>query len=907
MKKKLLLGAIALVAAAGLAGCGKESSQAGSEVTSADTSTPVVSTSVKEELVLNKLEINNKEELTDFFYVGDENRKVEVDIDEGKSAVALFNSGDIVMTSSNDSVIKVLNQYIMAAGKGKATVTVTGGGKTDSFEVLVMDAMSLVPEDTAVGVGQTMSFAVNYPKGGEELTNDSYNWSTSDDTIATVAGGVVTGVKVGTVTITATLKTDADQKAKFVLEVLEEVAQPVEISTIVAAGSYTARGQIVAIGTNSYLIDDGTGVIMVYAKAPAAMGAVVKVTGPVVAYHNILEFSGNITVNVVGYKVAAVTPMEELTATIAKKWESASSSGANSSAYMRKYSWDAFATMSNGYLCLNLAGYNIPIEPTAFDPEVFPYEIDQYYHVEAYYVGGAAAYHQIMVTKLEKTSPTETIVSLDITKATLEVEDSFKLTPNALIADADKDITPTWTSSDPEIATVENGVVTGVKAGTVTITYAIGEKSAAATIKVINKLEVTSSLGALTEKDTDYRIRATVASKVKDGYVLTDGTNVLYLQTNENSAFDVNDVIAFVSQLNFYNGMISIYNLPVALIDVIDGAVPAIITSTTEVDKVLADSWVTTGDTPVADYRKITYRTTVGKSGNYFTYNVEGSSTVIESYQTLANVTKPVKEGKLYNLTGYYVGYNTKYKYASVIITSLSEIAISTVDYGDTKSVLVGPGRSTVVPFTWSLANNETDGVLSFASEDETIATVSRSGGNLTINGIAEGETNVVATIKSADGSKTYYTSKLPVSVTSTLKATMTVTNMDVVKTEFRYDRITKQENYGEFQLDKLAAAGDTNYAFVANTEAVKKIRSVSFEVYGKYQNLKLALGKDSTGTDVTASLVKEQGPHYESDSRQAWTFTYSVEEGSEFDNFYLYNPSTYNVSLYTITVTYAI
>ena len=91
----------------------------------------------------------------------------------------------------------------------------------------------------------------------------------------------------------------------------------------------------------------------------------------------------------------------------------------------------------------------------------------------------------ITVNPIEVTS-----ITLDKTSTNIEVGNELELVATVLPEEAtDKNVT--WATSNEHIATVENGIVTGIKAGTVIITATAGKVSANCEIKV-------------TEKDVDY-------------------------------------------------------------------------------------------------------------------------------------------------------------------------------------------------------------------------------------------------------------------------------------------------------------------------------------------------------------------------------------------------------------------
>ena len=91
-------------------------------------------------------------------------------------------------------------------------------------------------------------------------------------------------------------------------------------------------------------------------------------------------------------------------------------------------------------------------------------------------------------TEGEETAVAVESITLDKTTAELKVGETATLTATVLPENA-TDKTVTWESSDDTVATVENGVVTGVKAGTATITAKAGEQSVQCAVTVTEATE----------------------------------------------------------------------------------------------------------------------------------------------------------------------------------------------------------------------------------------------------------------------------------------------------------------------------------------------------------------------------------------------------------------------------------
>lgn len=120
----------------------------------------------------------------------------------------------VTWSTSNSNVATVSNGTITAVAPGSATITVTtvDGSKTDTCVVTVnkirVESISIKSETSIVcGKNETLSVSVLPTNASEK----GVIWSTADSSIATVdSSGKVTGVSVGTTTITATSKDNSN-------------------------------------------------------------------------------------------------------------------------------------------------------------------------------------------------------------------------------------------------------------------------------------------------------------------------------------------------------------------------------------------------------------------------------------------------------------------------------------------------------------------------------------------------------------------------------------------------------------------------------------------------------------------------------------------------------------------------
>src|SRR5437773_150818 len=121
-------------------------------------------------------------------------------------------SGRAVTWASNNPAVATVSPsgLVTGAAAGSATITATSEGKSGSATITVttvpVASVTVSPAAASVSVAATMQFrATLRDASGNVLTGRSVTWASSTPTVAPASGsGLVTGLVVGTTTITAT-------------------------------------------------------------------------------------------------------------------------------------------------------------------------------------------------------------------------------------------------------------------------------------------------------------------------------------------------------------------------------------------------------------------------------------------------------------------------------------------------------------------------------------------------------------------------------------------------------------------------------------------------------------------------------------------------------------------------------
>lgn len=380
---------------------------------------------------------------------------------------------EVVWTSSNNDVATVTNGKVKAVGKGPATITATAGDVSATCEVTVkIAATELLLTDINVGVGKTADIVCAAGPEGAEVPEITYE--SSDPTIFKVVGNKVEGVKTGTATLTATA-TVKDESITGTCEV--KVSNP---ATAIALTDMTALVGKVKPIVPTLTPANADKPEITYKSSNTSIFTVTEGQIKGVAAGT-AKLSAEATVN--GTKLTA-----ECDVTVTADAKPATAVTLNKTTLGLEVGDTETLTAA-----LTPTDTTDNITWTSSDTTVAT--VDENGEVKALKVGEATITAKAngtvsatcTVTVTAKTIAI-TSVTLNKTTATVEEGETLQLTATVNPETTTEDKTVTWSSSDDTIATVDNGIVTAVKAGEAVITATAGTKSAKCTITVTAKV-----------------------------------------------------------------------------------------------------------------------------------------------------------------------------------------------------------------------------------------------------------------------------------------------------------------------------------------------------------------------------------------------------------------------------------
>ena len=369
-------------------------------------------------------------------------------------------NGDVTWSTSDATIATVdENGLVTALAVGNVTITATTADGTEltatcaiTVNPIVATSITLDKTEATMLIGETLQLTATVLP--ENVANGDVTWSTSDATIATVENGLVTALAVGNVTITATTADGTELTATCAITVNPIVATSIALDKTEAAMLIGETLQLTA----TVLPENVTNGDVTWSTSDEAIATVENGLVTALAVGNVtitattadgteLTATCAITVNPIVATSIALDKTEatmligetlQLTATVLPE-------NVTNGDVTWSTSDEAIATVENG-LVTALAVGNVTITATTADGTEL------------------TATCAITVNPILAES-----IALDKTEATMNIGETLQLTATVLPENVTSDDLA-WTSSDEAIATVENGLVTAVAPGNVTIT-----------------------------------------------------------------------------------------------------------------------------------------------------------------------------------------------------------------------------------------------------------------------------------------------------------------------------------------------------------------------------------------------------------------------------------------------------
>lgn len=377
----------------------------------------------------------------------------------------------ITWTSSDEAVATVANGVVTPVAAGTATITAKVSDEIKAECAVTVVAGSIpatsVELNEASGnllAGQTATLTATVLPSN--TTESTVAWTSSDEAVATVDNGVITTLKAGTATITATA---GNVHADYALTVAYANA-----SQNFVGAKINVTGKLMVKNGKSAIVDDGTGGVWSYSSSNVSqnVGDIVTVSGNTVAYKGGLEVEKAVLASGTGTVTpSSATPItaEEVAAYIAAY----KLDNNKNLVPTRKVSLTTGVIGGSGnYLTWSYG--DALMETTLATGNM---EAGKKYNVEGYlanfYKDGDKVYLCMAITQATVVDIAATGIELD--ENTLDIEAGKSATLKATLAPEGANSSITWESSDTSVATVNNGKVTGVAAGTATITAKVSD------------------------------------------------------------------------------------------------------------------------------------------------------------------------------------------------------------------------------------------------------------------------------------------------------------------------------------------------------------------------------------------------------------------------------------------------
>src|SRR5881396_3720701 len=376
-------------------------------------------------------------------------------------------TGRVVTWSSSNTSVATVNAggFVTSSAAGSATITAASEGKSGTSAITVTSvpvaSVTVSPAPASVQAGQTLQLTAT-PKdvNGNPLTGRTITWSSSNTSVATVnSSGLVSGVVAGSATITATSEGQSGTSAITVTGAAPGCAASTtafQNSAFTSEnGSFTATFDATPNGTG---LDAATGLSQGAAAAYTDLAVIVRFnTGGTIDARNGGAYAAT---NSIGYTAGTSYHFRVVVD-------------------VSSHTYSAYVTPAGG------------AEQTIGTGFAFRTEQSTVTALANWALTAITGTHTVCNFAITGSQPPAPVATVTLTPASATVNEGQTLQLTATLKDANGNTlvgrSITWSNSNPSAAGVNGtGLVTGVVAGSATITATSEGKSGSSAITVVH-------------------------------------------------------------------------------------------------------------------------------------------------------------------------------------------------------------------------------------------------------------------------------------------------------------------------------------------------------------------------------------------------------------------------------------
>ena len=417
----------------------------------------------------------------------------EVTLNSGDKYTLDYSKGTYSWTSSNPDIAKVSDDgEIVGLKNGETTITITVGKETVTYKVRVENVDEAVVltnikmEKNTVELEKDKSYKMNVTLTPSNATNAELKWTSSNEKVATVKDGEITAVGPGTCMVTVS-STNGNSDTCLVKVVGDGNYNPIEkikiVSTDVSLNkgtSYNLSYEVVpedSVNLITWKSSDEKIATVENGVVYALAGGTVKVT----AQSGDLEEEVNVTVIEEKKEPDFILNQSEISLPVG----------------------NTYTLVPSSNIELTWVSYDINIATVDQSGNVTAKAVGET-TVVAKAANGASYTCKVIVTGAP--TPSQETITLNTNTLSMNIGDKVRLVET--VTPTNNVTNVTWTSSDSEVASVNNGEVTAKKNGTTTITATLPNGSKAECVVTVSTKVIKAALVTLNANKITLKVGA---------------------------------------------------------------------------------------------------------------------------------------------------------------------------------------------------------------------------------------------------------------------------------------------------------------------------------------------------------------------------------------------------------------